>query len=137
MELTEAIKRVSDKFVYTADKTGTFMRDNWFVMREQDGKYYGDCEDFSLTVMYLMAGGYLAMLLKLLVGEYKLHMTSSTGANMDHCVGSIGGVWFDNWTLSGNTRGQFFERTRQVYGNRISVFVIFSKLIMGKLFGKK
>jgi hypothetical protein len=137
MELVEAIKRVSDKFVYTADKSGSFLKDNWFVMSEMDGKYHGDCEDFSLTIMYLVAGSYLKMLWKILTGEYKLHMVDSVGKGMDHCAGSIGDIWFDNWTMQGNTREEHFKRTKHLYGNKISVFVVFSKLMVGKLYGKK
>ena len=137
MNLFEAIETVSKKFTYTADRTGSFMKDNWFIMKEQDGKYRGDCEDYALTVMYLVAGGYLKFFWKLITGEYKLHITSSNGDKLDHCVGSIDGVWFDDWTLKGLSREQSFEKTGQKYGHKRSVFVVFSKLLVGKLFGKK
>jgi hypothetical protein len=138
MELNSAIKEVSDKFVYTADKTENFMGDNWFVMKEAGGKYYGDCEDFSLTVMYLLAGSNMLRLLwNIFIGKYKLHAVASNGVIINHCVGEIDNIWFDNWVMSVKNKDEFFNQTKHIYGNRISFFTIFSKLIMGKLFGKK
>jgi hypothetical protein len=137
MNLIESIKEVSDKFVYTADKTGDFIKDNWFVMSETDGEYRGDCEDYALTVLYILAGGYFKMLWNLLIGKYSLHIVASAGDVLNHCVGRVDDMWFDNWTLSAKNREEFFERTQHKYGKKISFFIIVSKLIMGKLFGKK
>ena len=54
MELTAAIKTVADRFTYTPDPK-ILIGDVWKVDEPAaDGKFHGDCEDFSLTVFWYM-----------------------------------------------------------------------------------
>ena len=137
MNLSEAVKTVSEKFEYVSD-TGSFLKDRWTVMSERDGKYRGDCEDFSLTIMSMVSGGVLSLLWNLFIGKYSLHFVASGASQSgDHCVGRIGDMWFDNWSLCEMGRDQFFDKTQHRYIKQFSFFIIASKLFTGFLFGKK
>ena len=132
MMLDDALEHVSDRFVYQLDKA--LLTDAWFVMREQDGKMYGDCEDFALTVFWIMSGKSLLHFLwrVLITGEYELHGVKSNGSNaINHCVACYHGNWFDNWTKNEMNADYFFNKTAHVHGKKMSRFVIFSKLLFG------
>ena len=132
MVLDDAVEYVADRFVYQLDKA--LLNDAWFVMRERDGHMYGDCEDFALTVFWLMSSGALfAFLWKLLVtGEYEMHAVKSNGSStVNHCIGCYHGNWFDNWTKDEMGADHFFDKTTHVRSHKISRFVIFSKLLFG------
>lgn len=132
MGLDDAIEYVSERFVYQLDKAR--FTDAWYVMREQGGHMYGDCEDFALTVFWLMSGkSLLTFLWRLLItSEYELHAVKSNGSStVNHCIASYHGNWFDNWTKDEMNAGHFFDKTKHVHSHKISRFVIFSKLIFG------
>ena len=133
MILEDAIDTVSEKFLYEPDIT--LLRDAWFVMQPKaNGFYYGDCEDFALTVFWLMSNKSIVTFIWHLVftGRYELHFVKSNGAeSINHCVASIADLWFDNHTLSAMSKFDFFTKTNHVYGKRINRIVILSKLIIG------
>jgi hypothetical protein len=50
--MEEKLVNLEANFVYTADGR----LDKWRIMTAQNGKYHGDCEDYALTALYLIAG---------------------------------------------------------------------------------
>jgi hypothetical protein len=139
MNIIDSVYEVQSKFGYVSDTTDINL-DNWVVMKERDGKYLGDCEDFALTVFWLMSGKNLIVFLwNLLVsGKYQLHGVCSAGSTqINHCIGSTDEFWFDNWTKEVFTKDKFFEKTKHVHMKRFGKFTIFSKLLLGVIFGKK
>lgn len=132
MILDDALEHVSDRFVYQLDKA--LLTDAWFVMREQDGKMYGDCEDFALTVFWFMSGRSLFTFLwnVLITGNYELHFVKCNGSStVNHCVGCYYQNWFDNWTKNEMNASYFFDKTKHVHVKKASRFVIFAKLLTG------
>ena len=132
MQLEPSISKVSEKYIYTNGPG--IIKDAWFVMRSQpNGYYYGDCEDFSLTVFWYVSGGGLAAFLKnILTGEVKLHIVASDdGSGNNHCVGEYKGLWLDNWTQQALPKALFFESTGHVYGHRFNPLVVMCKLFVG------
>lgn len=54
MIIENAIATLNSKFVYTADKH--LLRDNWTIIKDfSSDKVYGDCEDYSLTLLWLIS----------------------------------------------------------------------------------
>jgi len=132
MVLDDALEYVSERFVYQLDKAR--FTDAWFVMRERGEHMYGDCEDFVLTVFWLMSGkALLTFLWRLLItGEYELHAVKSNGSDtVNHCIACYHGNWFDNWTKDEMDAAHFFNNTKHVHSHKVSRFVIFSKLAVG------
>ena len=132
MILDDALEYVADRFVYQLDKST--ITDSWFVMREQDGKMYGDCEDFALTVFWFMSGKSLLKFLwnVLITGKYELHAVKSNNSDkVNHCIGCYHGNWFDNWTKNEMNASHFFDNTKHVHSHKFNRFVIFSKLLVG------
>lgn len=106
---------VSSKFKYTSDpKSSLNFIDFWFVMDEKlDGKLHGDCEDFSLTVMYRNLGcSFWKLFLALVItGKYKMYYSISKNG-VAHCVGFAEGFWFDNWTMKAvSSKEEFIKLT--------------------------
>jgi hypothetical protein len=135
MIIQDAIDVVADKFVYTNDPNVT--KDAWFVMKELDGKFHGDCEDFSLTSYWILSGCNLLKFLwnLLVVGNYGLWMVKSAGGSRgDHCVSNYNGVWFDNWTRRAMTEEDFFRNTGHAKCFRFSRFSIAVRLLIGLRF---
>lgn len=133
-DLQACLNYVSDRFVYTADKKSIF--DRWNVMKLQDdGKFYGDCEDFSLTVMWYYSGQSLfKFLLNIVLHRYVIwHVKTSTGEG--HAVGSIGGRYFDNFGRKAIHKSR--KEVTRAYGHKFKVPFIFPfnilKLIAGYL----
>ena len=111
MNIHDAVKLVSDKFVYTSDRIKIF--DSWRVMREVDGVFRGDCDDFSITVFwYYSDRNLLKFLCNLLIThQYQLHFVRTiTGEK--HVVGAVDGLYFDNWTYCALPRDAFYARTK-------------------------
>lgn len=136
MQIDQAIYQVSANFQYTPDTKGLLgKRESWHVMTSTDGSYYGDCEDFALTIMWLHSDCNLLLFLwRLLInGKYKMHAVASTGGTgkVDHAVGSIDDVWFDNYTNKGYSFFTFIDATGHAYIHKISPFTAFSKLLVG------
>jgi hypothetical protein len=131
MTLDESIDYVASKFIYKNDPL--ILTDAWFVMRnKENGFYYGDCEDFALTVFWCMCGGSILMFIKnILNGTYKLHMVASNDNKNNHCVAEFKDLWFDNWTRKELLKDEFFKLTNHKYGYQIKPFTIMCKLIIG------
>lgn len=122
MNITEAVKRVADKFVYRTDlRMFLGFLDHWFVIPERDNKLIGDCEDFTLTCFWYHADQSILKFLwhLLITHKYKVYQVKDVN-NSNHIVGCTDNLWFDNWTFIALPKTEFFEYTkhtivRQVY----------------------
>jgi hypothetical protein len=134
MNLVESIKYVSEKFVYKSDKK--FIIDSWRVMQEDNGKFYGDCEDFSLTVFWYLSG---CNIFKFLFNLMILHCYSliwcKTYTGELHFVGKYGDMYFDNWTHEALPEKEFFEKTGHKKIMKMFMPICILQLIRG-LFSK-
>jgi hypothetical protein len=111
MELQQAIKEVSAKFKYRKDKN--FLIDSWSVMQESNGVYYGDCDDFVLTVFWQLADKQLGKFLwNLFITHQYGVMWCRTDFGELHFAGKYKGLWFDNWTKKAVSEEQFFSVTK-------------------------
>lgn len=114
MSIKEIVKSVSSKFVYTSDKK--FLIDQWFVMREKEGKLHGDCDDFSVTCLWELCDRNIIKFIVnvLILHRYRLHHVK-TSTNGGHVVGYANGLYFDNWTLEALPKEEFLRRTKHKF----------------------
>ena len=111
MELQEAIKEVSGKFKYRKDKN--LLLDSWSVMQESNGVYYGDCDDFMLTVFWHLSDKRLSKFLwnLFITHEYGVIWCKTDFGEL-HFAGKYQGLMFDNWTKRALTEDQFYAVTK-------------------------
>lgn len=130
MDLHSAVQFVASKFRYKKDDN--FLIDSWFVMRDRDDKYLGDCEDFSLTVFWHVADKKLfKFLFNLLVThKYKLYRCKDVTGGW-HAIGAIDNTYFDNWTLKALEKDEFFAQTKHQVKMRYVAPLMIMPLIKG------
>lgn len=110
MNLETLVKTIGEHFVYTKDESRLI--DSWFVMRNRDGKFYGDCEDFSLTVFWYLSECKLSRFIFNLFISHKYQLIwCKTRNNELHFYGKIGNMCFDNWTLKALPEKEFLQQT--------------------------
>jgi predicted transglutaminase-like cysteine proteinase len=112
MELNEAIRMVNEKFKYEADSK--FILDSWAVMQEKDGLLKGDCEDYSLTVLWYLNDCSLWKFIKnvIILHKHRMYYVKAIPDNGGHAVANVGNLWFDNWTKEALPKDEFFDRTK-------------------------
>ena len=111
MELSQAIKQVSNKFVYRKDHN--LIIDSWSVMQEKQGVYYGDCDDYMLTVFWYLSDKKLSTFLWNLFVTHEYGVVwCRTGFGELHFAGKYKDLWFDNWTKIALPEDQFFIVTK-------------------------
>jgi len=128
MTITKTVEQVAGKFEYKDDPD--MLVDPWFVMREKRGKLHGDCDDFTITCLYLYLGFWRFIWQVLITHRAEIHRVKTT-AGGTHVVGCVGGLWFDNWTLKTLPKRQFFEQTGHVHLKRYWSPVFAAKLVAG------
>lgn len=110
MDLHSAIRLIASRFQYKKDDNR--LVDSWSIMKERDGKYRGDCEDFSLTVFWHMSDKNLFKFLFNLCVTHKYGLIwCKTKTGELHMIGRYGDLYFDNWTLAALEKNDFFQRT--------------------------
>ena len=111
MELAQAIKEVSSKFRYRKDKN--FLLDSWSILKESNGLYYGDCDDYVLTVFWHLADKQLGKFLwNLFVTHQYGVVWCKTQFGELHFAGKYKDLWFDNWTHKAVPEELFFTATK-------------------------
>ena len=93
MKLTD----FNDHYEYKYDAKG---RDRWHVLiRDPDGMFRGDCEDYSLSVLYhvISGGSWLKFWFYLITFQAQLCGCHTENGN-GHAVLRYRGQYIDNWT---------------------------------------
>ena len=87
------LKNFTENFVYKYDPS----YDQWRILKLEDGKYQGDCEDYSLSVLYYVVcdESLFAFWYQLIFGQAKIHYVDNNGG---HAVLQLDGMYIDNWT---------------------------------------
>lgn len=132
MDIKEAVDYVGKRFIYRSDVTGKFF-DSWSVLVEkEDGKFYGDCEDFSLTSFWIHAEKNLFVFLfrLLITHQYGLHF-SITRNGEKHAIGSYGGLFFDNWSKQALPKDEFLKLTGHKIKFRFFNVIMILPMIVG------
>lgn len=116
MELDEEIAFLNVRFIYRADPSSPYT-DYWSVMKlkERGGAVYGDCDDYTMTIFWLLSDGVLSFIWRMFfTKEYKIHRVL-TNTRQYHIVGEYHGFWFDNWSRCALEREVFFSSLGHKY----------------------
>jgi hypothetical protein len=134
MNIKEAVKVVASKFEYRQDPD--FLFDYWYVMKDRNGKYKGDCEDFSLTVFWELSGKKLGKFLwnLLVTHKYKMHFVKTKRTGEGHLVGEYDDLFFDNWTLEDLPKGEFYKKTEHIHHERRTVLSMWLFMTLGYIY---
>lgn len=127
-KLLECCKEVELGFIYSSDHDKF---DNWRTYK--GNKVYGDCEDYSLTVMYHYFDKSLIKFLFMLLfsSNVNIHYVITNGVG--HAVGQVGYLWFDNFTYWPYVRTEFFKKTNHFHVRKFSKMVLLYKLVSSKI----
>ncbi len=99
--------QLNKKFKYRKDSDQYGKRDAWFIMKQPP--YVGDCEDYSLTLLYNLKGrSLLKMFLSLLIRESKILRCTVNGNG--HAVLRYRGKYIDNNFKEWTTKKDMQER---------------------------
>ena len=130
MDIKKAVKYVGDNFVYESDPK--VLGDTWQVLKMKDGKFTGDCDDFSLTCFWFYSDKKLSKFLfhLLVTHRYKLYRCKTIYGEW-HVIGSVDDLWFDNWTREALPKEQFFAKTKHDVKMRYLSFMFLWFLFMG------
>lgn len=101
MNIQQALKILNSKFVYTAETSRWI--DKWRILRGTD-KLYGDCEDYALTLMWLVYNqSVIKLLVNLTLCKFVLwHVTSPSGEG--HAIVRYKQLYYDNIQRRGVTK---------------------------------
>lgn len=123
------VKNLFKKFVYREDRKHLW--DQWFVMKENGGRYYGDCDDFTITGLWLLCDrSFWKFVWRVLVTHrYKIHRVRT--ASGTHVVAEVDGLWFDNWVGTMLPKDEFFKTTGHQYLKQYWSPYIASCLLVG------
>jgi len=84
---TDALEIMNKKFVWTSDSKTKSFRDHWRILDTDPDKIYGDCEDFSLTLLYLINDKNMLRFFKdLILGRAKLYYVKYKPSDNGHAV---------------------------------------------------
>jgi hypothetical protein len=132
-DIKESVKYVASKFEYKKDSD--FFIDQWFVMKDKDGKFIGDCDDFTMTCLWYFYGCSLLSFIWNVIIANKAKIYQVTDINgEDHIIGFVDGYYFDNWSMEALEENKFFEKTKHVVKMKHNFFTIWLKTIVGLFF---
>ena len=136
MNIHDACAYLKPRFVYRSDPKNV-IGDSWRVMREVDGKMYGDCDDYTFTAFWLHSDRKLTRFLwrVFVSGDYQALFAKAPDGT-SHLVGTVDNLWFDNWAKEPLQRGDFLKRTGHVITRRASLRVIGWQMLVGYIRGK-
>ena len=126
---------------YVSDTKNYQIKELWRVLKPaEDGKYYGDCEDFALTWAFLeLDSSHKRLYLALLTGKVKMWYVKAgpTEARGGHAVLEMDGQFVDNWSKKLVDKGYMETKFKHEFKYTFSRFAIFYKLLHGLIFSNK
>jgi predicted transglutaminase-like cysteine proteinase len=132
MEINEALKLLNSKFVYKKDRHKYF--DEWTILHG-DGKWEGDCEDYSLTLMWLLSDrNIFKFFWNITMFRFMMWFVAAPSGE-GHYIVKIGELFYDNIQRKGRTRE---ELIRQGYKFRFPMLfpMVYVKLMFSYTIGK-
>ena len=121
-------------YSYKYDPEG---RDMWRVLKlDELGMYRGDCEDYSLSVLYyvICKESWLKFWWLLLTFEAKMcYVITKNGGG--HAVLRFGEMYIDNWTQNWVSKAQMEELGHQFHDWKFIPTTVAIKMVMAKLRG--
>lgn len=140
-EEIKLVETFSKEFKYTSDKDQYGKREAWYIIKEKTLKvkkstyYTGDCEDYSLTVLYKLKGESMAKFwLSLLTRESKICFCTVSGGG--HAVLKYKGRYVDNIQQKFVTKAHM-ESKGYVFSSWMYIpYQVAINLVLGKIYKK-
>lgn len=138
MNKKDAVEKVNSLFEYELDKEQYNAADYWRVLDVTQEKDQGDCEDYALTVGWLLAGqSRLKFLWMLMTREIRICYITANGGG--HAVLEFEGMMVDNWKRKW-THQIAYEKDYEQYNWTFKYYyhwtMVVKKLIQGKFWKK-
>ena len=132
--MEEANREVASKFRYVTDKVKYGFFETWSVMDTTKTVWEGDCEDYSLTVLWLMSDKKKkAFLFNILFHpDYRMHFVRYKATKEGHAVLHYKGKFCDNIQQKWFTKKDE-EYTRYDWKWPIFGFIVCINLVLGKI----
>ena len=95
------VSTFTSKWKYKLDKDQFGAADSWKIIysADADGKFVGDCEDYSLSILYRLCGeSHLKMWWMLLTHQAGICLVGPSKWKVSHAVLRYKGEYVDNWT---------------------------------------
>jgi len=131
------LAKINKKWKYVADKG-----DKWKILPIDGNTVEGDCEDYSLTVLFHHeCKGDLKKFLKMFItGEAKLHYvlakTNTPSQRGGHAVLEYKPKGFiDNWSKKYISKNQMEKKHGHIFKKKFWFTTVFYRLLKGKIFG--
>ena len=128
------LEKFNSLYSYKFDPKG---RDMWRVLKPNTlSEYHGDCEDYSLSVLYyvICRESWLKFWWLLLIFEAKLcYVITKNGEG--HAVLRYGDMYIDNWTQEWVSKAQMEGLGHQFHNWRFIPTTVAIKMVMAKLRG--
>jgi len=134
MEAEAANREVSSKFKYVTDKIKYGFFETWSVIDISKPVWEGDCEDYSLTVLWLMSDKKKKTFLFniLFHPDYRMHFVRYKATKEGHAVLHYKGKFCDNIQQKWFTKKDE-EYTRYDWKWPIFGFIVCINLVLGKI----
>ena len=134
MEAEAANREVSSKFKYVTDKLKYGFFETWSVIDISKPVWEGDCEDYSLTVLWLMSDKKKKTFLFniLFHPDYRMHFVRYKATKEGHAVLSYKDKFCDNIQQKWFTKKDE-EYTRYNWKWPIFGFIVCINLVLGKI----
>lgn len=89
------LQNLNSRFQYKYDKDQYGRKEHWTIMQQDSGPLIGDCEDYSLTLLWYLEGKSMKNFWKaLLSGRAEMWFCKVNGEG--HAVLKYNGKWIDN-----------------------------------------
>jgi predicted transglutaminase-like cysteine proteinase len=106
MQIEDALKIINSKFIYKRDKRKYF--DHWKVLYGEE-KWEGDCEDYSLTLVWLISDRNVLKFLWNITFCYILwYVISPNGEG--HAIVKIDGFYYDNIQKKATSKKELIDQ---------------------------
>ena len=90
------LAELNDSWKYKYDEDQYALKEYWKIMKE--APYIGDCEDYALTLLWLISGkSMLKFWLNLITFKAQIRRVTNNGGG--HAILRYGNMYADNWTL--------------------------------------
>ena len=135
MDAKEANKKVASKFEYVTDKKKYGFVETWSVMDTTQEIWRGDCEDYSLTVLWFMSGEKKSTFIKniLFNRDFRMHFVKYIPTGEGHAVLSYKGEYCDNiqrkWFKKDSAAYKKYDWKFPVFGPVVCLNLVLGKII--------
>jgi len=142
MDKKKAVDVVNNLFVYEYDKVQYNASDYWRILDVTAEKDEGDCEDYALTVAWLLADQSRWNFLKMLfTKKFRICFVNVTVDDVvgGHAVLEYDGKIVDNWKRKWTTRSTYEKDYKKYHWTFVRYYTplrVVIKLIQGKFWKK-